>query len=156
MHKVVEEDMKTEKEALSGIWEEEDAELLDSDKEGSGSDVGGAKREEERLKRNGAVNGYGSAVASPSRKYKYDEDEDYNSDANGESSSGGDDSAEESFEEESDGESYNTSRRRSSRSTSKRSVKQRTSSRRGDKKKSYTEVDEEEIGTADEDSEDEG
>ncbi|KAL3787266.1 hypothetical protein HJC23_004140 [Cyclotella cryptica] len=139
MNDAVRAERMTEKEALGGVLEESEAEMLDSEDDGGGGDDGRGSSdddEEVRFRRGGAVNGRDKKK----KKNKYDEDDDYNE----KDGLFNDDSSE---EEEDDGEDYESDEGLTNSRPLRRSTRNNT--------KSYVDVDEQDIGTADEDSGDE-
>ncbi|KAL7438683.1 hypothetical protein ACHAXM_006566 [Skeletonema potamos] len=164
---VVKQDMKTEREALGGVLEDDDRELLenstseksdnDSSNDSSNDDGGGNNVEEDadenrlrkRLKQNKVTNGSAKRRKRTLGAESTDEDYDENNSGSDQDDSAGDyddddnDDDDDNFEIGSD--DMAVSKRRSTRKQN----------RGGKKKPNYTEIDEEDIGTADEGTSDE-
>mmetsp|Transcript_31199 Transcript_31199/g.65789 ORF Transcript_31199/g.65789 Transcript_31199/m.65789 type:complete len:823 (-) Transcript_31199:108-2576(-) len=147
MHQVVQADMQSEREALGGVLEDDDMELLEnSDDKGNddNDNSGSSSGEEPAAKGSGRGNNKKkSKVSTPKKGNKYDDDEDYDEDAPSDTNNDSDDDDDMSnYEEESEND------------MPKRQTARRNKS---SKPTSYKDVDEreEEIGTADEDSNDE-
>eukprot|EP00579_Thalassiosira_antarctica_P028908 CAMPEP_0202026542 /NCGR_PEP_ID=MMETSP0905-20130828/59164_1 /ASSEMBLY_ACC=CAM_ASM_000554 /TAXON_ID=420261 /ORGANISM="Thalassiosira antarctica, Strain CCMP982" /LENGTH=1024 /DNA_ID=CAMNT_0048589789 /DNA_START=6 /DNA_END=3076 /DNA_ORIENTATION=+ len=151
MHSMVKADMQSEKEALRGVLEEDDRELLENSDAANGSDGGGSDGEE-YVKDVAKGRGKSKATTPKKRGNKYDDDEDYGapSDTNNDSDDDDDDDAMSDFEESDDG--ISNQRRTNSRTNTRTSSRKKSS-----KNASYKDVDEDssDIGTADEDSNDE-
>ncbi|KAL7469988.1 hypothetical protein ACHAXS_010227, partial [Conticribra weissflogii] len=144
MHKIVVDEMKTVKEALGDVLEEDDKALMEGEDSGSddkrsknsASDDSVSDQNEGRPKRKAAIG---------LKHNKYDDDEDYSEGDDGLNSDGSDDDDDmDENDLDDDDELFRNSRcRRTTRSTRDRT------------KRSYQEADEEEFGTADESSSDE-
>mmetsp|Transcript_21168 Transcript_21168/g.32681 ORF Transcript_21168/g.32681 Transcript_21168/m.32681 type:complete len:735 (-) Transcript_21168:57-2261(-) len=155
MSQVVQQEMKTEREALGGVLEDDDKELLEnseSDNGGGGESSNDDKETEEdaddrRLQKRLQQNKGAAKGSATKRKRKLGDestDEDYDgSDQEESAEDDDDDDDDDDFDVESDDNAV--SKRRSTRKQT-----------RGSKQKpNYTEIDEEDIGTADEGTSDE-
>ena len=154
MSKVVKQDMKSEREALGGVLEDDDKELLENsnddddggtntnDKEDDADD----RRLKKRLEKNQVANG--SATKRKRKLGAESTDEDYDENNNSESDQGDDSAVEEDVDDDDDDFEIGSDDMAVSRSTRKQN-------RGGKKKPNYTEINEEDIGTADEGTSDE-
>ena len=143
--KAIQSDMLSEKEALGNMLEDDDKELL-ANSDSSGDSDGSEELVTQPKRRGGSAKKKKKKGISPKSKSKYDDDdEDYDEDAPSSDKSDDDDEDMSDYEEESD------------TAPKRRSTRQRSSPRNGSKKTSYKDVDDsaEDIGTADEDSNDE-
>lgn len=146
MHDMVQKDMQSEKEALAGVLEDDDQELLENSDRG---ESGSSDEEEDAARgagrgaaRDGKKDRDRKTGATPKKRgNKYDDDESYDDGAPSGASDSSEDDDMSDFEESDDGVTEQNTRK---------SMRKRTAS----KATSYKDVDESDFGTADEDSED--
>lgn len=154
MSQVVKQDMKSERDALGEVLEDDDKELLEnssserSDNDNDDDDKGSAddKRLQKRLRQNRVSNVRAKVVK---RTNKYDDDDDYDENAN---SSNDDDDSDDNDDDDDDDFEIDSDDMAISKRRSNRTQQNRGSG--GKKKPNYTEVDSD-IGTADENTTDE-